>query len=173
MRLPRRLAVCAGVLVLGTLAPGPANANNWATGEIPYINLGAYQGYYYGSPGTNYTDATNWTRQENINPTDMYTGSEAHDYSHVHVQDDHYNATWSGLTTCPVYAGDGKCQHWHVKYDQAGYETDTDTERRTIACHETGHTTGLDHREYGCMESGQFSQVRFTDHDVAHINAAY
>lgn len=173
---PLRIGVLLTLsLALALLHPSSANASNWATGEVPYINLGAQQVYYYDNLKTYSADATTWTRNNNIDPTDMYTSKTSdHDVSHVHVIDEFYDATWLGITTCPVYAGGGRCQHWHVRYDLTDWNGWETYKRRHNACHETGHSTGLDHTTAAsCMKSGAMSELYFTDHDRAHINGAY
>lgn len=152
-----------------------ASASNWATGDNTYINLGAQQVYFYGNLRNYSADATTWTRNQNIDPTDMYTSRTSdHDSSHVHVMDDFYNATWVGITTCPVYAGNNKCQHWHVRYDLSDWDDWPTYKRRHNACHETGHSTGIDHTTAAsCMNTGAWSELYFTDHDRNHINSAY
>lgn len=55
-------------------------------------------------------------------------------------------------------------------------------DRRKTACHELGHSVGLNHHpagsSEGCMVSGEIPSAdvqwrRYTTHDVGHINAAY
>jgi len=54
-------------------------------------------------------------------------------------------------------------------------------DRRKTACHELGHSVGLNHHSSGaegCMLSGEVPSAdvqwrRYTTHDVGHINAAY
>lgn len=167
-----------GLLTLALIATQSfsiASASNWATGEVPYINLGAQQVYYYGNLRTYSADATTWTRSNNINPTNMSTSlTSNHDSSHVHVTDEYYGATWVGATSCQVYAGNNRCQHWHVKYDLSNWDGWQTYQRRHNACHETGHSTGLDHTSAAsCMQSGAYSELNFTDHDRNHINSAY
>ena len=51
-------------------------------------------------------------------------------------------------------------------------------DRRKTACHELGHSVGLNHDTESCMISGEIPNVneqwrRYSSHDVGHINAQY
>ncbi len=48
-------------------------------------------------------------------------------------------------------------------------------QRRKTMCHEIGHAAGLTHTSTygGCMVSGSSTNITYSSHHVAHINAAY
>jgi hypothetical protein len=161
-----------GILVLVFLVLAPsARATNF---DPPY-NEGRIQNYLYDALTSEFSGATNWTRNNNLDPTRINTyGTGTHSNAHVHVQDAVYDQTWVGWAPCMNQSG-SLCFHWHVYYNwKYYYAVDTIKERRSLACEETGHTVGLEHDYSGrttCMGAGDHEY--FSGHDINHINARY
>lgn len=80
-----------------------------------------------------------------------------------------------GIATCQSLAGTD-CEQFHVYFDTSFTDNINDDFARTLACHETGHTVGLLHREStGCMPANVPSNAHFFNtHDrTEHINVNY
>jgi hypothetical protein len=83
-----------------------------------------------------------------------------------------------GYTYCASLSG-SRCQRFNVMFDQSWEVVATSTDRRHIACHETGHSLGLAHPTSSspvttCM-SGTTAYITYdASHEVAgHINGNY
>jgi hypothetical protein len=80
----------------------------------------------------------------------------------------------SGLAGCnKVVSGDNsRCDHWHVQFYEGSSASEWNHDR--IACHEIGHTTGLDHSnpDTSCMHVGSGAHI-YNSHDLWHINGRY
>lgn len=50
----------------------------------------------------------------------------------------------NGRASCEHWVGT-ICNHWHVVYDDQAMVGDTPDQQKHVACHETGHATGLKH----------------------------
>lgn len=76
--------------------------------------------------------------------------------------------------------GNVTCFHWHLRFnvdDVKNYGTGT---LRMLACHEMGHTVGLEHTVsspnfYRCMEAFTSNRTHWSlgNHNRNHINGAY
>lgn len=85
------------------------------------------------------------------------------------------DSNWiGGLYECISLAG-VRCEHSHVYFDTSAMDPLNSDAATTWACHETGHTLGLTHRdEGGCMPAIVPANAHFfTTHDKSHINTAY
>jgi hypothetical protein len=149
-----------------------------------YYNESNYQRYFYGFTNDQWTDAINFTRWNNINPTHMWTHKvEEHDNSDVAVYVKAMGASFPfGRADCldtfdwsDQWNRYLKCHHWHVTYntDKGPW---TQSEKDHLACHETGHTTGLQHYPdnpdtTSCL--GGSNTYYFNGHDEGHINDYY
>jgi hypothetical protein len=148
--------------------------NNW------FYNEGNFQRYWYASSlNADWKTASNWSRNNNVNPTDMYGETRsAHDNSDVasYVQDLGEGEP-PGETECIDSSGSTPwiCYHWHVRYNTY-YASSFDTleEKKRFTCHEFGHTPGLFHGSTSgsCMNSPVTSKY-FSSHDIAHVNNYY
>lgn len=86
-----------------------------------------------------------------------------------------------GQRVC-VVVGDipSVCDRSNVSIDFAEVDIGSNDweDRRKTACHELGHSVGLNHDTASCMISGEIPSVgeqwrRYSSHDVGHINAQY
>ncbi len=68
-----------------------------------------------------------------------------------------------------------RCEKHEMRFDTSYTSGATTTNRRSLACHENGHTIGLAHRtdSTSCMEPALNGVTAYSSHDVAHINANY
>ncbi|MEU7860491.1 matrixin family metalloprotease [Nonomuraea sp. NPDC049141] len=68
-----------------------------------------------------------------------------------------------------------RCDQYEVRYDLKDIDWMSTTQRQALACHEIGHTIGLDHStESGsCLRTGSHTVTKYGTHDVAHINGRY
>jgi hypothetical protein len=136
------------------------------------------QSYYYDANHTaGARAATTWTIEYSYQPTFMYW---YYTTSGIHTSNDIWYTVGSvspgriGETTCRALQDPDECEHWHTVYKATWWETASDVARRSLACHETGHTTGLKHDPpYGCLEEGQTWNQYLGTHNTNHLNARY
>lgn len=123
-----------------------------------------------------WVEAADYSRTAVLDPTAMDTETRnLHDNSDVASYHNHYGTNWYGMTDC--IDRDGRiCLHWHEKFN-ADYSHDLQ-EKKSLTCHEFGHTTGLNHyavhQDYDgtCMETPHW-HIDFNSHDIGHINDYY
>lgn len=126
-----------------------------------------------------------WARDNQYNPTDLVAYTDASDsLPDVRVWDEPYgNTGWLGIVECPTNnTGTGGshpnrwCRGQILRYN-ASYagSLDTEGERRSVACHEIGHTVGLRHTAVAdsCMSNGVLFPTALNAHDISHINSQY
>lgn len=130
-----------------------------------------------------FSDAVEWHRQNNMNPTDLttlYTSSVSETYINI-VDSDYGPIGWSGIWDCAVWGSGNTCRRGDVylnRYTGSGYVPGGSydaTERRSLVCEEVGHAVGLAHRKtvsVGCMTQ-DWSRTSWTDHDNSHVNNWY
>jgi hypothetical protein len=95
---------------------------------------------------------------------------------------------WVVCQAGATYGGSGPAGRWcrpqQISFNNAlpGYpsEFDTDTKRRFVACHEVGHSLGLQHstETSSCMRDVPLGYTGtratgLTTHDIGHLNAWY
>jgi hypothetical protein len=121
-------------------------------------------------------DRATWTIEYSYQPTDMnwyYTTTGIHTSNDIWYTVDPVADPYIGLTTCRALMDIDECEHWHVVYDEPWWIDASDVSRRSLACHETGHTVGLKHGSYGCLEEGQTWNQYLGAHNTSHINSRY
>jgi hypothetical protein len=117
------------------------------------------------------------TASTDLNPTDISTErSYNRSTDHVLASDSAYPETWYGAAGCLVPASSKYCNQWRVRLNQSTLGSNQTWWNKT-ACHEFGHTGGLDHRTMGetatCMVSGQPANPNYDTHDRTLLNSRY
>ncbi len=129
--------------------------------------------------GEAFENAFDWARREIYAPTDLRVPKvDTHGASDVAAyQDDYGDTKWFGIVDCIDYVNDNVCSHWHLHVNSS-YGPYTRHQRRVLACHEFGHTVGLQHvnDDDSCMDNNGAlgsERARLRDHDIRHINRRY
>jgi hypothetical protein len=189
------LGFVAGVLVLG---PSDAEAFSWRTGSASLgcegVNNSAdsiSHGYWYNSAlSSTMAQATSWARTNAIDPTDINTFSApslavdtdvvVYDQDYTRLCGEYWDGSGGfvvGMTHCVSLATNpaNACEKTEVRYDESYTNRVTTTRRRNLACHENGHTLGLDEEFAGtsCMRSHATDYTTFTSGDITWINLNY
>lgn len=177
------------------LLPSPAMGNNLAGANYstgcnagPHLDDGGTHTFQYESTTVGVTNMENWTRTYVYDPTGLTTSFSSGTAVDVIVRDQDYTTycgyTWHGSGSGTVYVGlyvceavtaSGKCERSSIRFDLSYVNNTTETNRRGLACHETGHTAGLKHYDVyvGCMESSEPHYWNLSAHDISHINATH
>lgn len=187
------------------LAAAPVAADNWGAngyaegfadpGEVACdvtpdsecIANDQYHYVYFFDVESNQYNAT-INRMANVyNPItglSVHEVSAPHSYTDVIVMDGYFGTSeYAGWTECSdvaAYGGSGRyrwCQPQFIFYNlsRTGYFS-TGSRRRMIACHEMGHTIGLQHTtaNASCMEvDANTSETIRQDHEVPHLENLY
>lgn len=187
----------AGVVALVTL-PSSGSATNFsgltgATG-CTALNMADNSGhsYWYEDLQSENVAATDWTRVNNMDPTDINTSraSSLSSLTDVVVRDRYYvdycGYDWYstssggivGLVTCDsLVSGSSRCEQHSMRMSNTFTDNTTTTNVRGLACHENGHTIGLAHRAAdapSCMHQGYpKNALAYDSHDRSHINTNY
>jgi hypothetical protein len=144
--------------------------------EPCYYDASNQRYWYDGSVGNAWRDAGEYARVTEIEGTDMNTSlvsSHSNSDVAVYLYDDPNDLAY-GYSDC-ISASGLTCSHWHENFNTSfAY---TDTKRKSLTCHEFGHTLGLhhyaDHQDpQTCMETPHW-HLHFNDHDIGHVNAYY
>lgn len=78
-----------------------------------------------------------------------------------------------GLMKCETLSSGGDCQQATIRFDTSYTNSTTVYNRRALACHELGHTLGLEHRQSddSCMPSNApFPSNTYSSHDEQHLS---
>ena len=154
---------------------GPEGSNYSCSNSWCYPE-GAYQRYWYDDDGDGalpptWVDAMDWTRGVNLDPTEMNTDlKNLHDNSDVASYHKYWDTNWAGLADC-IDRDVLVCLHWHLKFNTKDGPYDY-LDKLFLACHESGHSAGLHHREQSdpsCL-TYDWSERVFDSHDEGHIN---
>jgi len=83
--LRRVTLALVGILILTMAASLPVLANDFGSDNNWFYNESNFQRYWYASSlNADWKTASNWSRNNNVNPTDMYSETRsAHDNSDV------------------------------------------------------------------------------------------
>jgi hypothetical protein len=194
----------ATIIVMATIViagPPSAGAFAWRTGAdslgcdrtIENSADSISHGYHYNSNLSSVmATATSWVRTAVIDPSDINTFTVpvlAVD-TDVVVYDQNYtdwcNYSWHpgsgglsvlGSTNCESLATNpaNACEKHEVRYDESYTGSATTTQRRWVACHENGHTLGLQHHlnnDGSCLWTWS-PNTSFSSPDYTNINLHY
>lgn len=152
--------------------------------------------YFYNNLTAADSNAMDWTRGNNLNPTNINTSQifTLTASTDVNVLDgaytDYCGVQWVttttggvvGITTCDTLSGSA-CKRHSLRMSTVFTSNSTTTTVRGLACHENGHAVGLGHRSvhdsdgelvFSCMHSGYPKNANAYDsHDVSAINSHY
>lgn len=182
-----------------TAASDKANATNYSgtTGEMGCSSFNeadnATHTYRYVDIEQSTLDSTVWARANVLDPTDVNTQYDnfLDSLTDVVVRDQQYDTycgyTWYnpsigqggtiGLAVCDSVVSPGanwKCEQHTVRINLWYTASAGLFDRRSLACHENGHTLGLKHRDGGCMKTdAPHDTTNFATHDRDHVNANY
>jgi hypothetical protein len=188
-------AVVLAAAVTTTASPAAANPFGSANGCCPFADNGKHW-YNYASLETRTRTAVKAALLNLDAQTDMTVAADSTPDPSTDVESfdryyvDHWGLDWDGSTTGSNLLAYAKCvktippadssQPWRcdqyeVRYDLADIDWMTKTQRQALACHELGHTVGLDHstQSSSCLRKGAHTTVKYSAHDVAHINGRY
>ena len=188
-----RLTLTAVLLV--SVLPGVASATNWAgasgnTGCSSTLNKADNRTHYvwYNSGlRSDGAQATNQARNDNLNPTAVNTvdDSSSNADTDAVVYSQYYTTfcgiDWSssaGFTMCVSTNPANECERHEIRYNEAALDQLSDSNDKSLACHELGHSVGLKHRQVdgevgnGCMDNNHW-YGGYTGHDEDHLSAHY
>ena len=164
-------------------------ANSGQTG-CNGVNMGGYVslGFRYLSLSSAMTSAEDWSRSNNINPTDIETYGTSAATADVVVRDLDYasycgfdwfdtrNGGTTGLTTCDSVLPWSSCGQHTIRFSTVYTNVATTSQRRALACHENGHAIGLTHAtsDTTCMKPNVVNPpTTFNPTEIGWINNAY
>lgn len=83
-----------------------------------------------------------------------------------------------GLVTCDgiVSVSNNRCEQHSLRISNTFIDNSGTFEQRSVACHENGHTLGLQHRAesaQSCMPAVAINTATYDAHDQAVINGNY
>ncbi|WP_372736208.1 hypothetical protein [Nocardioides sp.] len=194
------MTLVVGLVVSSVGFCGPVSAENFVALK-PNAGLGCdspvYQAdnYYHQfqyAPGLSAQgqNAADHARNNVVSPTDMDAPLNGSD---VIVRDDDYTNvcgynwwdpedigdTTIGLYTCEQRTTAGACDSAIIRLEETWGAQTTGDMRRSLACHEVGHSVGLQHRAenlpngHGCMPAIINGRQNWSTHDRVHVNFAY
>lgn len=190
--------LAAAMVVTLLQVVSPAHASNWGSicevgppaGCVSLANNNQHVLNWEGDediPGMQ--AAHGWARDNVYNPTDLHAYTNAADsLPDVRVWDEPYGNNGAvGWVDCPSNnTGTGGshpnrwCRGQILRYNSSYTTTQLYTEalRRRVACHEIGHTAGVNHETNAldtCMNPAWIvpTQTNLNNHDRSHINSYY
>lgn len=114
------------------------------------------------------------------------TGSSGGSLTDAYVRDQNYTdfcgLNWHNPTTgtgvlgysvCIALNAQGECERSDIRFDTSLYPQYTTHQKQSLACHEVGHSIGLDHEglNRNCMQQGSvgLQATVYTTHDKNHM----
>lgn len=135
------LAIAACLLMMPTLGPDAALANNYRTtpcvagGGTPCPTDDKNLVYYFDANLRNSmrTQVT-WSRENNYEPVTNWStqGTAYHQYSDLHFLEDPLPGNTVGRYTCSSLLSSGRCSHGHVRFDPDYIESASNFSRRWL-----------------------------------------
>lgn len=199
LRYWRPCAFALIVAMMATTVPTRASATNWSgatgvtgcNGGLNMADNGTHT-FVYTDLTSKMADATYYARVNAVELSDVTTtyDSTPDGNTDVDVRDgalvsfcgyDWWQPATGGvigLASCESLASGSKCQQHKVRYSSTFSGQASTTVVRWLACHEIGHTLGLEHREdwSGSMPSSPPEaalSVTYDSHSYGHLNTYY
>ncbi|MGE0308503.1 MAG: M57 family metalloprotease [Acidimicrobiia bacterium] len=191
-KLARRLAIgsAGSAAVLAVAATQPALATNFGSGgsnagpPVNEISLGnnRFHSYsFHGTVSTAWRNAMTSAAVDGYDPTNINTSQIGNNQStDVRIGTGVYNTGVYGWVNCPtdgVRSGTDpseRCWNQWLKIDTGNAGSFPSDRKKSLMCHEFGHTLGLRHTPSGsCMTETAVNPNRATvpdAHDQAHLN---
>jgi predicted Zn-dependent protease len=71
--------------------------------------------------------------------------------------------------------GQNECESHVLRFDNSYFDSTTTTNKRGLACHETGHSVGLTHRntDSKCMQDSGPYPDSLSNHDELELSNGY
>lgn len=192
--LSRSWPFTLAIAMIGLIA-SPATANYAAlhpdgkTGCDGPVYRADNKTHYYAFTGATQVmqDATKWADNNSIGFTvvDAVLRPDVTSQTDVKVTDYPYSGlcgyTWYGpgvgglvgLYVCETNLSNGRCQQAIVRYNTNYTNTASTDSRRSVACHEMGHSLGLLHRDGSCMAAGEDAAPYYSPHDKDHLSVDF
>lgn len=163
----------------------PPSCDNLQTSEC-IANDGLHYVYFFSVETNQYNDTKNrmYNVYDPIVGVVMYEASSQQSWTDVIVMDGYYGtseyAGWTQCTDGAAHGGSGRwewCQPQLIMYNlsQTDYFS-TQSRRRMIACHEMGHTLGLQHRQTlpaTCMHKNADTSTTIPQEEIGHLEYLY
>lgn len=181
--MTRRALLCvAAVVALASTGGGIASANYYGPsngdGCCLFPDNREHTFYFVDTPNQSYVDAMNHAFDHLDNGTNMTTKKvDWTSVTDVLFYARYYGGCCShGAYKCIDTNSAGECEQAEAKLNRSNLDGEGQHAKEKVACHEVGHTTGLDHAYSvsSCMEQGINGPPKWmADHDKNHINNRY
>lgn len=179
MKIRRVTLLVCGVLFLVFFAPGFASANYFGPSNGNGCCLFADNGehtFYYAEPGNQtYRDAMNHSFHHLDNGTKMTTKKvDPSSVTDVWYWADYFGGCCiHGQWDCVSTNSAGECESADVMLNRSNLDGEGQHAKDHTACHEIGHSVGLDHAYQinSCLEQGIDEPRWMASHDKDHINS--
>ncbi len=171
--------------LIGVEAAGANYFGQGSGGCCLYADNGSHDFYHYALT-TNMRNAMEHARVNSLdNGTDMSTvlrGSSDSKTDVISYDTDYTGTFWdthdaSYECTSTNGTNTGNCQQAKLRFDLSWLDGYNQFQREAVACHETGHSVGLDHHSSNtdtCMYyAGSAGNNGFNQHDKDHINGRW